>query len=277
VLSGASLALVLYALSEGPEKGWRSLPVLSSGVVGLLLFGLLVYVETHVESPMLTLRLYRERMFRNANIVLTLTYASFIGVLFILPLFLQELRGLSAIQSGLTTFPQALGVIVASQVVGRLYHRVGPRRLIFWGMIAMSGVTMLLAVVGLHTDLWWIRLIMFGRGICVAFAFVPLQAATYANISPEDTGRASAIYSTQRQVSAALGVGILTTVLLTRLKVATSPAGALSAYHAAFLLGACLVVLAAISALLIRDEDAASTIVRHDPAPGDAPLAVAGD
>ena len=73
---------------------------------------------------------------------------------------------------------------------------------------------MLLAVVGVHTDLWWIRLIMFGRGICMAFAFVPLQAATYANITPEDTGRASAIYSTQRQVSAALGVGVLLTVLL---------------------------------------------------------------
>ena len=91
-------------------------------------------------------------------------------------------------------------MIVSSQLVGRLYHRVGPRRLIFWGMVGMSIVTMLLAVVGLHTDLWWIRLIMFGRGICMAFAFVPLQAATYANITPEDTGRASAIYSTQRQV-----------------------------------------------------------------------------
>ena len=65
----------------------------------------------------------------------------------------------------------------------------------------MAAVTMLFGVVGLHTDLWWIRLIMFGRGVCMAFAFVPLQAATYANITPEDTGRASAIYSTQRQVA----------------------------------------------------------------------------
>jgi EmrB/QacA subfamily drug resistance transporter len=277
VLSGAGLALVLYALSEGPEKGWRSLPVLSSGVLGVLLFALLVYVETHIESPMLALRLYRERMFRNANIVLTLTYGSFAGVLFILPLFLQEYRGLSALQSGLTTFPQAIGVIVSSQLVGRLYHRVGPRRLIFWGMVGMSAVTMLLAVVGLHTDLWWIRLIMFGRGVCMAFAFVPLQAATYANITSEDTGRASAIYSTQRQVSAALGVGVLTTVLLTRVKAVPGPVGALSAYHGAFFVGACLVVLAAISALLIRDVDAAATIERPASKPRGTPLPVAGD
>ena len=273
VLSGAGLALVLYGLSEGPEKGWSSTPVLSTLIVGVALFALLVLVETRVESPMLALRLYRERMFRNANIVLTLTYGSFVGVLYILPLFLQDFRGLSALQSGLTTFPQAVGVIVSSQLVGRLYHRVGPRRLIFWGMVGMAGVTMLLAVVGLHTDLWWIRLIMFGRGICMAFAFVPLQAATYANISSEDTGRASAIYSTQRQVSAALGVGVMLSVLLS----GAHGAPALSAYHTAFLVGACLIVLAAGSALVIRDEDAAATMVPHGAAANEPPISVAGD
>jgi len=273
VLSGAGLALVLYALSEGPEKGWSSAPVLSTGIIGVTLFALLVVVETRVEWPMLALRLYRERMFRNANIVLTLTYGSFVGVLYILPLFLQDLRGLSALQSGLTTFPQAVGVIVASQLVGRLYHRVGPRRLIFWGMVGMAVVTMMLAVVGVHTDLWWIRLIMFGRGICMAFAFVPLQAATYANISSEDTGRASAIYSTQRQVAAALGVGVLLSVLLS----GAHGHPAISGYHTAFLVGTCLIVLAAISALVIRDEDAAATMQPHGLAASEPPVTVAGD
>jgi predicted MFS family arabinose efflux permease len=127
----------------------------------------------------------------------------------------------------------------------------------------------------LHTDLWWIRLIMFGRGVCMAFAFVPLQAATYANITPEDTGRASAIYSTQRQVAAALGVGALLTVLLSGAKTAAGPV--LSAYHATFLVGAGLVVLAAITALLIRDEDAASTREGYQASAPDAPVAVAGD
>jgi predicted MFS family arabinose efflux permease len=265
----------LYALSEGPLKGWRSVIVLSTGIVGIALFALLVLVESRVSHPMLALRLYKERMFRNANIVLTLVYGSFAGVLYILPLFLQELRGLSALQSGLTTFPQAVGVVVSSQLVGRLYHRVGPRRLIFWGMVGMAAVTMLLAFQGLHTDLWWLRLIMFGRGICMAFAFVPLQAATYANITPEDTGRASAIFSTQRQVAAALGVGTLLTVLLSGSKIGGAPA--LSAYRAAFAVGAFLVLVAAITGLLIRDEDAASTMEGHGAAPGSEPIAVAGD
>ena len=86
---------MLYALSEAPEKGWTSPVILVTGLGGLALFGMLAYVETHIPEPMLALRLYRERMFRNANLVLALTYGSFAGILFLLPIFLQELRGLS--------------------------------------------------------------------------------------------------------------------------------------------------------------------------------------
>jgi MFS family permease len=212
-------------------------------------------------------------MFRNANIVLTLTYGSFIGVIFLMPLYLQNLRGFTPLESGLTTFPQALGVIVSSQLVGRLYHRVGPRRLIVLGMAGMAAVTLPLAFIGLDTSLWDIRAIMFLRGICMAFAFVPMQAATYANISPADTGRASAIYSTQRQVAAALGVATLGTVLITRVNTAnagvTDPhalaRGALSGYHLAFLVGTVFVALASLSGLLVHDEDAASTMLSRAP------------
>jgi predicted MFS family arabinose efflux permease len=279
VLSGAGLALVLFALTQGPEKGWRSPEVLLTGGVGIVLFALLIRVETRTPEPLLALRLFRDRMFRNANIVLTLTYGSFIGVIFLMPLYLQALRGFTPLESGLTTFPQAIGVIVSSQLVGKLYHRVGPRRLIVLGMLAMSILTLPLAFVGLGTSLWWIRAIMFTRGIAMAFAFVPMQAATYANISPADIGRASAIYSTQRQVAAALGVATLGTVLISRVNSAnagvTDPAalahGALSGYRLAFLVGTVLVALASLSGLLIRDEDAASTILSRAPKPEPEP------
>jgi MFS family permease len=218
---------------------------------------------------MLALRLYGERMFRNANLVLTFTYASFTGVLFLLPLFLQDLRGLSALQSGLVTFPQAIGIILSTQVVGRLYSTVGPRRLIFFGMLAMSVVTFGFVLVDLDTSLWWIRGIMFLRGICMAFSFVPLQASTYSNITSADTGRASAIFSTQRQVAAALGVATLATIWISRTNTLTAgltdPAAIASArmsgFHAAFFVAMLLLVAAAFTALFfIRDEDAAASM-----------------
>jgi EmrB/QacA subfamily drug resistance transporter len=271
VLSGTGLAAILFALSRGPQDGWGAPVVVLSGVLGVLAIVALVWVETHVDEPMLALRLFRERMFRNANILMALAFGSFAGLLFLLPLFLQQLLGLSAIQSGLTTFPQAVGMILASQVAGRLYHTVGPRRLMFGGLVVMAIVTFPLVLVGFGTSLWVIRAIMFARGAAMAFVFVPVQASSYANIVPRDTGRASAIFSTQRQVAAALGVSVLATVLVeatTRLTAGlTNPAevatATMDAFHVAFFVAACLIVVAALSALLVRDRDAASTIRRY--------------
>ena len=275
LLSGCALAGILFALSRGPADGWGSPQVVLPGVLGVISLVALIYVETHIENPMLALRLFHERMFRNANIVTGLAFGSFAGLLFLLPLFLQELLGLTAIKSGLTTLPQAIGMILASQLVGRLYHSVGPRRLMAGGLFALSVVTLPLVFVQLDTSLWLIRLIMFARGICMAFSFVPVQAASYANIEPVDTGRASAIYSAQRQVAASLGVAVLATVLIEATHHfndgVTNPAalanGSLDAFHLAFLAAAVGVVLAAFSALLIRDRDAASTIRRFQDAP----------
>src|SRR5205823_13401738 len=111
VCSGAGLALVLFALSQGPDKGWSSAQVLVSGLAGLALFVVLVVVELRIPEPMLQLRLLGDRMFRNATMVMLLMIGTMMGVLFLLPLYLQQLRGLSALESGLTTFPQALGMV----------------------------------------------------------------------------------------------------------------------------------------------------------------------
>ena len=67
--------------------------------------------------------------------------------------------------------------------------------------------------IGLDTSLWTIRVLMFLRGLCMGFAFVPVQAASYATISPADTGRASSVFSTQRQIGVSLGVAIMASIL----------------------------------------------------------------
>ena len=266
VLAATGLAGILYGLSQAPDKGWTSIAVLITGVGGLLLLVATVVVELRIDQPMLALRLYKDRMFRNANMVNSLSYASFSAFLFLLPQFLQSLLGYSALKSGLTTFPQAIGVIIASQFVGKLYHTVGPRRLVAFGLFFVSVSNIPFVFVTLGVDQWSIRGLMFVRGLSMAFAFVPLQAATYASIAKSDTGRASAIFSTQRQASAAIGVAILSTLLLTRLHNLSGPNGPtpgirLAAFHAAFAGSIVISLLGAIYALaFIRDVDAAPTM-----------------
>ena len=179
LLSGVGLAGILYALSQAPEKGWTASSVLLSGLGGLLLIVLLAVVELRIDEPMIALRLYRDRMFRNSNMVNSLSYGSFMAFLFLFPKMIQSLMGYSALQSGLASFPQAVGVVLASQLVGKLYHTVGPRRLVTVGLTMVMFSSLPFVFVTLTTSLWTIRASMFLRGISMAFAFVPLQACTY--------------------------------------------------------------------------------------------------
>lgn len=276
VFSAAGLALVVYSLSEGPRSGWTSTTVLATGIIGVLSFIALVVVELRSPHPMLDLRLLGDRLFRISNIVSALSIASFIGLLFVLPLYLQNLRGLTALESGLTTFPQALGVLASSQIAGRLYPRIGPRRLIAGGLFGASVTIAAFAFIEVTTDLWVIRILMFLRGLCMGFAFVPMQAASYARIRPADNGRASSVFSTQRQMAISIGIAVLATVLSTYIPIGAEVvdvARAVDGFHATFWLTAAFALAAAIAALFIHDSDAAPTMVARRRAPDPAEVA----
>ena len=270
VLSGGGLASFVLALSEGPAKGWTSPTVLGTGAVGLSMLVVMVYVETHKRQPMLMLSLLRNRLFRQANIVSAFSIASFLGLLYVLPQYLQTLRGLTAQESGLTTFPQAIGVGCSSFIAGSLYKRVGPRRLIASGLFLASIAIFVFHWLTIDTDLWWIRGLMLVRGFCMGFAFVPMQAASYATIAPADNGRAASIFSTQRQVAVSVAVAILATILTSYITfgaagTVTDPQRALDGFHVTFLVASGLAFAAAVAALFIRDSDAAGTMHPRPP------------
>lgn len=264
VLSGAALALIVYALSEGPRGGWTSAPVVVTGVVGVVCAVAMVRVELRTERPLLDLRLLRNnRIFRQCNMMSLFSTMGFLGLLFVMPLYLQLLRGQDALHSGLTTFPQAFGVMISSQIAGRLYARIGPRRLMGWGLLAASLVIAMFTTVDLHTDLWLIRSMMFLRGLCMGFAFVPMQAASYATIEPQDNGRASSIFSTQRQVGISVGVAVLASILASYMPLASPPGDvdrALTGYRIAFGTAVALTLIASFAAFRVRDEEAAPTM-----------------
>ncbi|HPH68979.1 MAG TPA: DHA2 family efflux MFS transporter permease subunit, partial [Kofleriaceae bacterium] len=144
LLSGAGLALLLYGLDLAHQQnakheieyGWGhplTLTVLASGA---FCFAALVAVETRiVKEPMLQLRLFGERMFRNGNITGFLVFGGFIAGVFLLPFYVQAFRGESALTSGLVQLPQAVGVILVGRVVALKYPAIGPKRFLLSGVI----------------------------------------------------------------------------------------------------------------------------------------------
>jgi EmrB/QacA subfamily drug resistance transporter len=263
VLSGIGFAAVMYGISEGPGKGWGSPQILTSIAAGAVLLVLLVITQRRTAEPLLDLNLFGERLFRSTTIVIFLATAGFLGTLYVVALFYQNGLGLSALQSGLSTFPEALGVMCGAQVVSRvLYPRLGPRRVMLGGLVGVTVFMCLMATVGFSTNLWVPRILMFFLGYWMSHCFVSSQAAAFAQITGARTGRASTLFNAERQLGSAIGVAVLSSVIAAI--GATSGSGSrivphLTAYHAAFLAAAGLMVLAGIATLTIHDSDAHET------------------
>jgi len=271
LLSGVGLGLLMYGVSEGPDLGWASAEVLATAAAGVTLLVTMVAVELRTAEPIVALRLLGNRLFRSSTGVMILASIAFLGTLYIISLYYQDGRGLTALGSGLSTFPEAIGVMSGAQLASRvLYPLVGPRRLIALGLTGTAVSIGLLSLLGTHSSLWWARLLMFTMGLAMAQVFVPNQAAAFATISPGATGKASTMFNTARQIGGAIGVALLTTAIVlisTTHLVAGHQVANLTAYRIAFLVAAAFCLAGVAFALSIHDADAAATMPtrRHNP------------
>jgi EmrB/QacA subfamily drug resistance transporter len=268
VLSSGGLALVVYALSIAPDVGWTDVTTVAAGGTGLAAFVALVAVELRIDNPILDLRLLGERLFRTVNLIGVFMYAGFVSQIFMLTLYLQSLRGYSALEAGLAQAPQALGIFVVSNLLGqRIYHAIGPRRMLAMGTAAAAATTLSFALVTLETPIIVVAAMMFLRGLGMGVTFLPTQTAVYARISHSDTARATSLFNTQRQASTAVGVAVAATVLAAMAPaVGLGPDSAtegLNAFRAAFLACGLMFMPGIVVSLFIHDEDAAETRQRH--------------
>jgi EmrB/QacA subfamily drug resistance transporter len=264
LLSGLGLGALMYGVSEAPVKGWGSAVPLAAMGIGVVLLAVMVAVELRTREPIVALRLLGNRLFRSANGVMILGSMAFLGTLYAIALYYQDGRGLSPLQSGLNTFPEAVGVMLGAQLASRvLYPLLGPRRHITIGLVGVAASIALLAPLTETSSLWFARALMFALGFCMAQVFVPCQAVAFATIEPAETGRASTMFNAVRQLGGAIGVAALTTAVV--LAGNGSPGGVVGSvapYRAAFIVAAVLALLAIGSALTIDDASAANTMPR---------------
>jgi predicted MFS family arabinose efflux permease len=275
VLSGLGLGSLMFALSDGPSRGWTSPVIDICAVLGAALLVVLVVFELRTRAPMLDLRVLTNRLFATTSSVVIISTTAFLGSLFLVSLFYQDGFGVSPLQSGLSTFPEAIGVMLGAQSASRLYPHVGPRRLMSAGLLGIITTLVLIAQVPLTANLWIMRVLMFVIGFVMAHVFVPGQAASFATISNTAMAPASTLFNAGRQLGGAIGVAILSTVIsavgVVHVVDGHSVANG-TAYHAAFLTAAGITTLALLIAFRISDTEAAPSM-RKMPVPSDdAPL-----
>lgn len=162
--------------------------------------------------------------------------------------------------------PEAVGVVISTQVVARIYPRIGPSRLMSGSLLLVAISIFGLSRVDLETPLWLVATWMFIIGVAMAGIFLPNQAASMATIPKQKLGGASMLFSVQRQVAGALGVAVLSTVLSVIGIYTVTSSGEnetnLFAWQTAFTVAAVLSLIGSIFGRFISDEDAAETMQR---------------
>jgi EmrB/QacA subfamily drug resistance transporter len=214
------LGTFLYALSDASTDGWGSSIVLGCMTVGIISLIIFTFVELniirHEGQPLLDLRVFANGPFRASTIANVFVTFSLFGGIFLFPIYLQNIRSLSAFQAGLTLLPQAIASMVAVLIGGRLVDRLGVRAVIIPGLLILTIATWELTFITAYSPLSWLQIILVLRGLALGLCVQPLIVASLAEISPRLLAQASSMNTVTRSVSSSLGIAILATLVQTQ-------------------------------------------------------------
>jgi EmrB/QacA subfamily drug resistance transporter len=217
------LLLLVYALSQAPVHGWSSGRTISLFAAAAALVATFIAIETRVESPLLPLRIFRLRTLAGANAVGLLLGGSFFAFIFIGTLYMQQVLGYSAIETGLAWLAASITSVALAGLSQALVTRISAKFVLAVGM-AMIGGGILWATAVPVDGRFWSNLAgpFFVAGAGTAFAFIPISIAGLTGVAEHEAGLASGLLNTSQQIGGAIGVAIASTVAASHFKSLTA-------------------------------------------------------
>jgi EmrB/QacA subfamily drug resistance transporter len=212
-LAATGFSTLLYALSYAPTWGWDDVRVVGLLVLGTISLIAWIAMELRADQPMLDLRIFKNGGFSLATGLNFVTTIGLFSVVFLLPLFLQNIRGLTALETGILMLPAILGSIVTMPLAGILYDRIGPKLPVVAGLIIVSVSTYWMRSIDVTTPDSMLRLILFVRSMGIGLAMMPVMTYALATVEQKMTAQASSIMNVSRTVFASLGIAVFATLL----------------------------------------------------------------
>jgi EmrB/QacA subfamily drug resistance transporter len=209
-------AALLLGIDNGPADGWGSGKVVTQIAIGVACLVAFVVVELTVSEPLLELRLFRSFTFSSAVFVTLVVQIALFGAIFLLPLFLQNFRGMGAMDTGILLIPQGLTVAVVMPIAGRIYDRVGPRVLLLPGMALLAYSTYRFHTLGIDTPNSEIILNLMLRGVGMGLAMMPATTTSMNAVPRHLLPRATALTNALQRIAGSFGTAIMATILTTR-------------------------------------------------------------
>jgi len=199
--------------TSGGWGSWQVIASLTVGAVFLVIFGLLQLRRK--DQALLDLRLFKDPVFTIANIIGWITVVGFFGAEFLLPLYLQVLRGLSPLNTGLLLLPLAISSGILVPFVGRWQDKIGARVLVTFGFLLLVVNTWQLSALTFDTSYLYLAFLLVLRGVALAFVLQPTQLAALSVVKLPALPRASSLVNASRSIFQSLGVAVLATILQT--------------------------------------------------------------
>jgi EmrB/QacA subfamily drug resistance transporter len=212
LLITAAIGSLTYGLIEAGNRGWTDPLILT--MLGLAaVFGIaFVYVEDRIRLPMVPLRFFRSGNFTGANIDAFMITFMLAAVGFFMTLYQQNVHGYSAVRTGLALLPLVIAMMIFSPIGGSMINRVGPRKLVSFGMIVTGIGGLLLTRAG--TDASYLDIVpgFIAMGFGMSFIWAPMTTAMLNSVEPDKSGIASAINGAVREIGTAFSIALLGTV-----------------------------------------------------------------
>jgi MFS transporter, DHA2 family, multidrug resistance protein len=215
LLSIAGLVLLTYGIIQGGEKAAVTVPqVYGTVLAGLALLAVFVWYESRIEHPSLNVKLFRDGRLSASVGAIALVFFALGGVVLFISLYLQSVRGYSPLGAGLLTLPLAAGQLLVSPRSAALVARFGARRVAATGLVLVAAALLSYHVsAGVHSPIWLLEVTFFVQGSGMGMVMPPATTAVMAVLPREQAGSGSAINNIARQVSIALGVAVLGSVV----------------------------------------------------------------
>ena len=213
-LLSPSLALIIYGLAESStEGGFGHAKVLAPIAVGVVLLGFWFAHTARTKDPLIDLKLFLNRTFAASTATMMLMVISVFGGMLLLPLYLQQVRGETALSTGLLLAPQGLGAMIAMPMAGMLTDKTGVGRIVPCGLaligLSFFGLTQLTAT----TSYTWLSVLLFVMGAGMGFTMMPIMSGAMQTLRRASIARASTTLNIIQQVGASIGTAVLVVIL----------------------------------------------------------------
>ncbi|PAV29696.1 MFS transporter [Virgibacillus profundi] len=254
ILSTLGFGGLLYGFSTAGSSGWASIPVVISMIIGSITLTWFILRQLNLKQPILEFRVFKYSIFTLTTALGMTVFMALIGTAIIVPIFMQNMLGFSAVESGLALMPGAIIMGLMNPVTGRLFDKFGARWLSIIGLSILVVTTFMFAVFTKDTTFTYIAVVNAVRMLGIAMVMMPVTTAGLNQLPTNLIPHGTAMNNTMRQMAGAVGTALLVTLMTNNAVPGEGIEGAIHGVNVSFFVAGIFAVVGLVLSFFIKNS-----------------------